>query len=75
MTPVNDEVTITWKRFDSYKEVSNACGVDNVKGCASYNLKNKTCTIYSLNPRGLDDIATCTLGHEAKHCFDGAYHE
>ena len=82
-TPVNNEVTITWVRYNSEAAVDEKCKslskststYRTILGCAVPNLKAKTCTIYTVNPRGLDDRHTCTLGHETKHCFDGAYHE
>ena len=80
--PVNNEALITWVRFNDTSKVDSKCSeIANVnltgrriKGCADYNLIEKLCTIYSYNPRSLDDEYICTLGHEVKHCFDGNYH-
>lgn len=30
--------------------------------------------VYTLPPRAVDDVATCTLGHEVMHVALGAYH-
>ena len=81
-TPVTNESLITWVRFDDTNKVDDKCrrlsGTlltgRRIKGCAQYNLIEHLCTIYSYNPRSLDDEYICTLGHEVKHCFDGAYH-
>ena len=73
-TPVNSEAHRKWVRYGHIGQIEAALG-KSVLGSAYVDLDKKTCTIHSLNPRGLNDERTCTLGHEVKHCFDGQYHE
>jgi hypothetical protein len=80
---VNDQVDITWIRFEDPEKLRKECenlGLKAKKGmiiaaCASFNLEKKICKIYALNPKTLNDERTTLLGHETKHCFDGKYHD
>ena len=81
--PVNNTALITWERFDDTSKVDAKCREladinpisARIKGCADFNLIARLCTIYSYNPRSLDDEHVCTLGHEVLHCFNGNYHK
>ena len=79
--PVNDEVLMKWVRFDHAGRLNEKCREvmgkprSNSKGCVLVNLKKKTCTVYSMQPRSLDSEDVVTLGHETVHCFDGKYHK
>lgn len=82
-TIVNNFAVIEWVRFSNPVLLEEKCidvGVVvpkgyTIKACATFNLKIKTCTIYSLNPLSLNGEEMTALGHEAKHCFDGEFHD
>lgn len=82
-TIVNSQVYITWIRFDVPAKVEMECmamGIipkprHRIVACSAFDLKKRTCTIFALNPKVLDGDEMTVLGHEMKHCFDGAFHD
>ena len=82
-TPINDQAYITWIRIDDQFDLQKECqklglsaGIGyEIVGCAVFNLKKHTCTIFAANPQTLNDEKTTILGHEALHCFDGSFHK
>lgn len=90
-TRAEGAVAVTLRMYDSPREVVHAClkmgawpgwTVDQVlrahpaPGCNAFDNVDHTCTIHTLRPRYVeDDDRMENLGHEALHCFEGAYHQ
>lgn len=46
---------------------------DRANGC--YRREGSACVVYTRAPSGPDDVDLHrTLGHEARHCFEGLFH-
>lgn len=70
-----DEPRITWMIRDDYEAV---CGritgivagpIHKLMGCAHWNPRSGTCTIVMGSY-----YSPVYLGHEVRHCFEGAFH-
>lgn len=80
---VLNKVTITWITYDSAFTLQQACVAAGVvvkkgrfiRGCAQPNRREGTCIIHAQIPEHVNDTKTLVLGHEALHCFAGAFHK
>lgn len=67
--PSGPVVPMAWVPMDNVQE---KCG-HGAHGCYRWN--SGVCTLYTRNPRGpYDEPLHNTLGHEARHCFQGDFH-
>ena len=48
---------------------------EGMQGQALYSPSDNKCEIVIYEPKGIDDEATLTLGHELMHCLYGDYHD
>lgn len=63
-------VQIAWVKLD---DVTTQCG-KFTNGCFVVR-QGGVCHVYTRKPRGIwDDEVHRTLGHEARHCFEGYFH-
>ena len=71
--PDSQSVTITWITAGDITEKCHSVGLpyryDGWLGCATVSTDGKSCTIYT-NKHTSHEI----LGHEIRHCFQGAFH-
>jgi len=71
--PDSQSVTITWITAGDITEQCHAVGLpyryDGWQGCATVSVDGKSCVIYT-NKHTSHEI----LGHEIRHCFQGAFH-
>jgi len=71
--PDSHSVTITWITAGDITEKCHEVGLpyryDGWQGCATVSVDGKSCVIYT-NKHTSHEI----LGHEIRHCFQGAFH-
>ena len=81
IVPTRDDKTFTMT-VETVPEsrITEQCATLGVKyeanGCAAFDLDKKHCTIYVVEPRGLDDMERLSvIGHETWHCRFGQWHQ
>ena len=74
---LNFSMTVEIVPSEKITDVCHKLGVSyDANGCASFDLDNKHCTIYVVEPRGLDDKDRFSVvGHETWHCAFGRWHD
>ena len=74
------ELYVDWKQLPD-EEIQAICNAPlkqgekilSVNGC--YRLIGPICRVYTRKPTGPNDAEVHrTLGHEVRHCFEGAFH-
>jgi hypothetical protein len=69
-------VTVTYNEV-SKTEIKAMCIPRDCTGYAEWNFAMATCTIYMMSKQSYRDIDRYheVLGHEMRHCLEGAWHE
>lgn len=81
VVPTRDDRTFTMTievvPEDRINDRCHALGVMyEANGCASFNLITKSCTIYVVAPKTVDDVDHfAVIGHETWHCRFGEWHQ
>ena len=82
-TTTPQSVSVRWVRV-ALEDVHNVCAkqhgagaivLGHYRGCSTWNRDAGVCTIWAPDfPEQKQRELMATLGHELKHCFDGAWH-
>jgi hypothetical protein len=76
----SNKVTIVWEQS---QDVAAACNRERqVRGLATFNFAAQSCAIVSSSADGdtckiitAEKTTQAILGHETRHCFQGAFHQ